>query len=55
MIACGGSHSIAANSKTGAVYFWGFYVNTKGPIGIPIEKPKKVDNIDEPIKKILCG
>ncbi|CAD8149009.1 unnamed protein product [Paramecium pentaurelia] len=54
MIACGSSHSIAANSH-GLVYFWGFYANTHGPIGEPVQKPKKMDNITEGIKKILCG
>lgn len=44
MIACGSSHSIAANTN-GVVYFWGFYANTHGPIGDHVEKPKKMDNI----------
>jgi len=54
MIACGSSHSIAANSY-GLVYFWGFYANTHGPIGDAVSKPKKLDNITNGIKKILCG
>ncbi|CAD8134090.1 unnamed protein product [Paramecium pentaurelia] len=54
MIACGSSHSIAANSH-GLVYFWGFYANTHGPIGEAVSKPKKLDNITNGIKKILCG
>ena len=54
MIACGSSHSLAANSN-GLVYFWGFYANTHGPIGEAVAKPKKMDNITEGIKKILCG
>ncbi|CAD8049440.1 unnamed protein product [Paramecium sonneborni] len=54
MIACGSSHSIAANSN-GLVYFWGFYANTHGPIGEAVSKPKKLNDIKNGIKKILCG
>jgi alpha-tubulin suppressor-like RCC1 family protein len=57
MISAGDSHSVAVNSESALVYFWGVYKNTNGNMQKPFDKPTRVGEsiFNKPVLKLLSG
>lgn len=60
LISAGDSHSLAANSVNGILYFWGVYRDiSKGNMAVQVQEPKRIgEHIftpKKPIEKILSG